>query len=54
MTKEEIHSAAYKLIFEESGDLSREEFKELLGDVIDDCESMLTSMNSEDEEHDEE
>lgn len=48
MTQQEIHDAAHKLLFEESGHLSREEFTSLLFDIIDDCRTALDAMEQDD------
>jgi hypothetical protein len=49
MNKDEILEAVKKLLFEESGEIDREEYKEMLTDVIGSCEDMLNAMDEEDE-----
>lgn len=48
MTKEEIHTEVSRLLFEDSSELSRDEYRDLLEDVIDDCKTSIRAMNEED------
>lgn len=50
MTQQEIHDAAYNLIFEESGSLPRPEYESLLHDIIDDCKAALQTLNEDEQE----
>lgn len=50
MTKEEIYEAVQKLLFQDSGDLSRDEFSDLLNEVIDDCKTSLNALEEDEEE----
>lgn len=47
MTKEEIHTEVYKLLFEDSRDLNSSDFKELLSEVISDCEASLEALEND-------
>lgn len=47
MTKNEIKDEVYKLLFEQSGELDRGEFRDLLHETIDDCKTMLNAMDEE-------
>lgn len=48
MNKEELYNQAYKLLFEDSGELQRDEFKDLLYEIKEACENMIDAMNDED------
>lgn len=50
MTKQEIYDEVQKLLFQDSGELSRDEFSELLNDVIDDCKASLNALEVDEEE----
>lgn len=50
MTKDEIYDEVQKLLFQDSGELSREDFAELLRDVIDDCKTSLNALEEDSEE----
>lgn len=47
MSKEEIYKEAHKMLFEQSGNLDREEYKQLLYEIIDACRSMLNAMEED-------
>lgn len=49
MTREEIYTEVQKMLFEDSGELSREDFRELLEDVISDCKISLNALDEEEE-----
>lgn len=50
MTKQEIYNEVRRLLFEESSELDRSEYQELLSDVEDDCNSSLAALDQDDVE----
>jgi hypothetical protein len=50
MDKDQLHEAAQKILFEQSGNLSREEYRELLEDIISDCRAALNALDEDQEE----
>lgn len=50
MSQQELHEAAQKILFEQSGNLSREEYRELLEDIISDCRAALNALDEDIEE----
>lgn len=53
MSKQEIIDAVRKLLFEDSGNLSREEYRELLDEVGSDIDSSLDALDLDDSQSDE-
>jgi len=48
MTQEEIKDAVYKLLFEESKDLNREDYRDLLEETIFDCKTAINALDEDD------
>lgn len=50
MSKDEIYEKVRQLIFEESRELNRSEYRELLSEIEDDCNIALAALDIDDEE----
>lgn len=48
MTKQELYDEINKLIFAESGEISRDEYRELLEEIISDCQLSLDALDEDD------
>lgn len=53
MTQEEILKEVQKLLFEDSRELSRADYRDLLEDVIENCNSSLNAMDEDGEDEEE-
>lgn len=47
MDKDQLHEAAQKILFEESAPLSREEYRDLLEEIISDCRAALDALDED-------
>ena len=49
MSKEEIIEAANQLLFQDTSHLGREDYKDLLHEIIDNCKASLSAMSEEED-----
>lgn len=49
MTREEIYLEVHRLLFEESGELSREDYRELLETIEGDCRVSIDALDADED-----